>query len=66
MRRPRRFAAVAGGVAAVVAVPALVMLLAAGSLSGQAIYDGRPFEPVEFPFAPNNPNYRRPQSSSCA
>ena len=35
MRR-RRFAGVAGWVAAVVAVPALVMLLAAGSLSGQA------------------------------
>lgn len=56
MRR-RRFATVAGGVAAVVAVPALVMVLAAGSLSGQAIYGGGPFPPVEFPFPPNNVTY---------
>ena len=57
MRRPRRFAAVAGGVAAVVAVPVLVMLLAAGSLSGQPIYAGGPFKPVEFPFPPSNESY---------
>jgi uncharacterized repeat protein (TIGR01451 family) len=53
MRR-RRFAGVAGGVAAVVAVPALVMLLAAGSLSGQPIYAGGPFDPVRFTFPPTN------------
>ena len=51
MRR-RRFAGAAGWVAAVVAVPALVMLLAAGSLSGQPggqpIYEGEDFAPVGF------------------
>ena len=51
MRR-RRFAAVVGGVAAVVAVSALVMLLAAGSLSGQPsgqpIYEAGPLHPVGF------------------
>ncbi len=54
MRR-RRFAGVAGGVAAVVAVPALVMLLAAGSLSGQPIYAGEDFDPVQFTFSPTDP-----------
>ena len=46
--RGRGFAAVAGWVAAVVAVPAVVMLLAAGSLSGQPIYEGKGFDPVGF------------------
>ena len=49
MRR-RRFAGVAGWVAAVVAVPALVMLLAAGSLRGQGqpIYEHGAYDPVGF------------------
>jgi uncharacterized repeat protein (TIGR01451 family) len=50
--RGRRFAAVAGWVAVVVAVPALVVLLAAGSLSGQPggppIYEHGAYDPVGF------------------
>ena len=49
MRR-RRFAGVAGWVAAVVAVPVLVMVLAAGSLRGQEqpIYEHGAYDPVRF------------------
>src|SRR4249920_3382127 len=45
------------GVLAVLAAPALVMLVAARSLSGQPIYAGGPFPAVTFPFPPNNQNY---------
>ena len=41
--------------AAVVAAPVLVMLLAVGSLSGQPIYAGEDFNPVKFTFTPNDP-----------
>ena len=55
MRWPKRI--LIPGMLAVLAVPALVMMLAAGSLSGQPIYAGGPFPAVTFPFPPNNQNY---------
>jgi uncharacterized repeat protein (TIGR01451 family) len=39
-----------------VAVPALVMLLAAGPLSGQPNYAGGHFDPVRFTFSPTHPS----------